>query len=239
MNWLDFSLGVLFLAIVPMAMAIYGGLVAAEAITEESSRRRAKLIFWTIGVLGVVVAVLYQYRAMKSDETRQQRFASWQTNVASWQQDVNGKLDKIIQLPTSVEKKQSALQLKREAAHLPRYVNAKELGKQLKQFSGVTAAIWNDGTNEPGALAKQIEIGLEMANWTTGGNNIKMGDPSWFPDSLTIELSSKMEPSQERAHKAAKELKRVLKTSFQIDSEIRYTDQVFPRNFMRIKVASQ
>lgn len=121
----------------------------------------------------------------------------------------------------------------------PRHVNAEQLGKKLATFGGVTAAIWNDGTNEPGALAKQIEIGLGMAKWNLQDGGSKMSDAAWFPDSLTIEISSKTEPSQEIAHKAAGALKKVLKSDFQIDSQIRYTDQVFPENFMRIKVASQ
>ncbi|MFI5107967.1 MAG: hypothetical protein ACHP78_03875 [Terriglobales bacterium] len=121
----------------------------------------------------------------------------------------------------------------------PRHVNAEQLGKHLMAFEGVTAAIWNDGTNEPGALAKQIEIGLGMAKWNLQAGGSKGSDAAWFPDSLTIEVSSKTEPSQERAHQAAAALKKVLKSNFQIDSQIRYTDQAFPENFMRIKVASQ
>jgi len=58
-----------------------------------------------------------------------------------------------------------------------RFVSAEALGISLRSQGPSAATIINDGTNEAGNFAKQLEIGLHMAGWQVGGDNIKMGDP--------------------------------------------------------------
>lgn len=81
MDWLDFALGVLFLAFVPFWLAAYGGHVAAEAITDPKRQRSVKVRFWGIGLLGVLVAIAYQYRAMRADDKKQKDTNNFQTFV--------------------------------------------------------------------------------------------------------------------------------------------------------------
>jgi len=72
-----------------------------------------------------------------------------------------------------------------------------------------------------------------MAGWVVGGDNVKIGDPDFFPDSLSVEISSQ---TSERARDAAHALIDQLKKQ-NMRVELRYTDQAFPADFMRIRVA--
>lgn len=119
-----------------------------------------------------------------------------------------------------------------------RIINAQELGLALKDKEPMTAAIWNDGTNEAGTFAQQLVIGLQMAGWQIKGGGQKLADPYFFPDGLTIEISS-IPISEDYSAKQAKILVEVLKVKFHIDAVLRYTDQKFPPNFMKIKVAGR
>jgi hypothetical protein len=65
--WLDIVLGTFLLAIVPFAMAAYGGHVAAESIEDLKRRRSVKLKFWVICVVGIVLAFIQQYRYITQD----------------------------------------------------------------------------------------------------------------------------------------------------------------------------
>jgi hypothetical protein len=65
--WMDVLLGTALLAIVPFAMAAYGGHVAAESISDPKRRRNVKLKFWAICLVGVGLAFIQQYRAITSD----------------------------------------------------------------------------------------------------------------------------------------------------------------------------
>ncbi|MGA8087668.1 MAG: hypothetical protein WCA10_10200 [Terracidiphilus sp.] len=65
--WIDIFLGTVLLAIVPFAMAAYGGHIAAESIPEPKRRRKVKLMFWGACVLGVLFAFVQQYRAVNQD----------------------------------------------------------------------------------------------------------------------------------------------------------------------------
>ena len=104
---LDFWLGVVFLALVPFWMAAYGAYVAAETIPDERHRRNVRLQFWGIGLLGLAVAIAYQYRMTKTDEVKQKALSYWQGGITD-------RLDKIIKQPVSPEQKQAAVNLKNE-----------------------------------------------------------------------------------------------------------------------------
>ena len=65
--WIGILLGTALLAIVPFAMAAYGGHVAAESIADPKQRRKVKLKFWAICIFGVALAFVQQYRAITSD----------------------------------------------------------------------------------------------------------------------------------------------------------------------------
>jgi hypothetical protein len=70
MNWLDLFLSVCLLGGVPFALAAYGGHLAAEIIPDAQARRRSKAIFWSLCVVGIAVATVYQYRSGRTEEAR-------------------------------------------------------------------------------------------------------------------------------------------------------------------------
>jgi hypothetical protein len=78
MSWIDFILGVAVLAIVPFALAAYGGHLAAEMLSDPVRRRKTKGRFWLLCVAGILVAAAYQYRTAKNDE--EHRYQSAQTD---------------------------------------------------------------------------------------------------------------------------------------------------------------
>jgi hypothetical protein len=125
-----------------------------------------------------------------------------------------------------------------ERPFVRRFVDAEKLGIYLLGSEPSSASVWNDGTNEAGNLANQLVIGLMNGKWIAGGNNLKMGDPAFFPDSLTLEVSSQKVSSADHSEDEAKTLQRALAQQG-VTSVIRYTQQVFPANFMRVKVAGQ
>lgn len=75
MNWIDSLLGVAILALVPFVLAAYGGHVAAQALTDRRDRRTTMLKFWGLCLLGIVVAVVYQFRVAKVDQEQQLKAA--------------------------------------------------------------------------------------------------------------------------------------------------------------------
>lgn len=104
-SWIDFALGILLLALVPFALAAYGGHVAADTIVENHKRRIVKLKFWGMGFIGLLVAIAYQYRTMKTDEARQVQTRDFQSSVTD-------RLDRIANQPVSREQQREATKLK-------------------------------------------------------------------------------------------------------------------------------
>jgi hypothetical protein len=111
MNWVDYLLGVGFLSVVPFLLAAYGGHVAADT-ADDRKRRRIRIIFWSLCIVGIVITAAYQYRIAKSDIAKQ-------TSTQQWQDGISQKLDKIIEHPVSPEQQQNAIQLKHELEHPP------------------------------------------------------------------------------------------------------------------------
>ena len=70
-EWTDVLLGTFLLAIVPFAMAAYGGHIAAEGIADARRRRNVKAIFWFACVIGVGLAFVQQYRSVKQASASQ------------------------------------------------------------------------------------------------------------------------------------------------------------------------
>lgn len=120
-----------------------------------------------------------------------------------------------------------------------RVISAESLGLLLKSEGVISSAtIINDGTVEAGNFAQQLGIGLQMAGWQVGGDNIKMGDPQFFPDSLTLEVSASPASASDNSIREAKSLQKALEKQG-IDATLRLTELQFPPNFMRIKVSGQ
>lgn len=119
-----------------------------------------------------------------------------------------------------------------------RFVSAEVLGEDLNNKEHAAATIINDGTNESGNFAKQLVIGLRMAGWQAGGDNIKIGDPEFFPDSLTIEVSSAPASPEDHSKDDAKNLIAALNKQ-NVSATLRFTTLSFPPNFMRIKVSGR
>jgi hypothetical protein len=70
-EWVDILLGTFLLAIVPFAMAAYGGHIAAEGIADLKRRRTVKSIFWLACAIGVGLAFVQQYRSVKQASASQ------------------------------------------------------------------------------------------------------------------------------------------------------------------------
>lgn len=70
-KWFDLLSGTIVLAVVPFVLAAFGGHVAAQTIANPRIRRNTKLIFWGLCVLGIAVAILYQYRVGQTDQQRE------------------------------------------------------------------------------------------------------------------------------------------------------------------------
>ncbi len=119
-----------------------------------------------------------------------------------------------------------------------RTINAELLGATLNRGEPAGATVINDGTNEAGNLANQLVIGLRFGRWQAGGDNVKIGDPEFFPDSLTIEVSATPVSSEDHSVAEGKALLAALKKQG-IEGTLRFTTLAFPPNFMRIKVAGQ
>jgi hypothetical protein len=119
-----------------------------------------------------------------------------------------------------------------------RRISAEDLGKELRGSLPASATVINDATVEAGTFAKQIEIGLRMGGWAVGGDNIKAGDPEFFPDALTVEVSSVPAAADDHSTQAAKNLIAALHKQ-NVEATLRFTELRFPPNFMRIKVAGR
>ena len=118
-----------------------------------------------------------------------------------------------------------------------RVIDAEKLGDVLRAAPPAAATVISDGTVEAGALAQQLVIGLGMGGWQAGGDNVKSGDPNFFPDSdLTIEVSATAASPEDHSVEAAKRLVTDLARQ-NVVATLRYTTLTFPENFMRIKVA--
>jgi len=104
-RWIDFSLGVFWLAVIPLALAAFGGQVAADGVPDGRKRRMIKLIFWSMGLLGLLVAIIHQYRAMNADALREGQ-------TQQFQKSVDARLDQILSQPVSKDQKREATKLK-------------------------------------------------------------------------------------------------------------------------------
>ena len=67
-NWTDFSLNVIVLAIIPGFVALFGGIAAADGLTDKPKRRRIKLWFWGLCIVGVAMTSVQQYRVILADQ---------------------------------------------------------------------------------------------------------------------------------------------------------------------------
>jgi hypothetical protein len=119
-----------------------------------------------------------------------------------------------------------------------RFVDEEKLGLALADKETSSATVINDGTNEAGNLANQIVIGLWVGKCVAEGNFIKTGAPSYFPDPLTLEVSSVRTSAEDHSVEEAKALKAAL-TEQGVVAVLQYTQQAFPPNFMRVKIAGQ
>jgi hypothetical protein len=180
---------------------------------------------WAIGIgttviAGVILAILLPSRS--SHNVNNQSINTYsQTNIGT---NINANS---INLHTT------------ESSSRKREINPELLGNSdLKEFPGFKATIINDGTVQSGNFAKQLEIGLRMAGWIVGGDNIKMGDPNFFPDALVLEVNSKPNSSNDDSIRAAHMLQQELLREG-TKCSIVFSELRFPPNFIRIKVSNQ
>jgi len=129
-NWIDFGLNVVVLAIVPFALAAYGGHLAAANIPDTNARRKAQGWFWALCLLGIVIAALSQYRYGRAEDARSRRTSEAEQHAQQAQAelaaseklngdkllDLQGQINKLLMRPQSREQKIDALKLRDEIA---------------------------------------------------------------------------------------------------------------------------
>jgi hypothetical protein len=163
-RWIDFSLGVFWLALIPLGLAVYGGYVAAESLPDDRKRHLIKLRFWGMGLLGLLVAIVYQYRTMNADALREGQ-------TQQFQQSVDARLDQILSQPVSKEQKREATKLKQlvKAANpsSPRLGTGPDAYKDLTDEQvGQWAIEEGDKVEELASAAMQPGLGSpDAARW--------------------------------------------------------------------------
>jgi hypothetical protein len=80
----DFLLNVIALAIVPGLVALVGGIIAAEGLTDTHRRRRIKFGFWILFAVGVATTAWQQYRLILADQGRSSDFISAFREAFPW-----------------------------------------------------------------------------------------------------------------------------------------------------------
>jgi hypothetical protein len=153
-NWTDYFLNVGAFAIIPLILAAYGGKVAAESIPDKSHGRSVTRIFWGWCLIGIAFAAWYQYRIAKSDSSRQESIARWQTGMDT-------KLDQIIRHPASAEQQRAAIDLKHEITSQAKTVsnpNSKDI-KSLNLLDNISDENLRDKDN---IVIKQLNAAWEI-----------------------------------------------------------------------------
>ena len=87
-----YILSFLSVAAVPLAIAGYGGHLAAKVLNHPE-RRRALSIVWILAVAGVLLSGLQQVLIYRSDRTHEQEQATMRMQADQEQQELRDKLD--------------------------------------------------------------------------------------------------------------------------------------------------
>jgi hypothetical protein len=138
MSLADFLIGVALLAIVPFFLAAYGGHVAAAALDNPISRRSAKVKFWSMFTVGVLIAAVYQYRTQRADEEKQTKTEIAQRNALLVQGELEAaeksNAELIQSLQNRIERVLSYTQSQHQRIALLKLQNelSKELSKKLE-----------------------------------------------------------------------------------------------------------
>lgn len=87
-----YILSFLAAAAVPLAIAGYGGHLAAKVL-EGPERRRALSVVWVLAILGVLLSGLQQALIYRSDRMHEREQAMMRTKAENDQQELRDKLD--------------------------------------------------------------------------------------------------------------------------------------------------
>jgi len=79
-------------AAVPLAVAGYGGHLAAKVL-DRPQRRRALTVIWVLGALGVLLSGFQQVLVYRSDLEQERKQAAMQARAEQEQQQLRDKLD--------------------------------------------------------------------------------------------------------------------------------------------------
>jgi hypothetical protein len=86
---IDILLGTILLAVVPFAMAAYGGHVAAESIADLKKRRDVKRTFWGICIVGIALAFVQQSRSIIEDSDSKTKTGQVEGAILGWLQNLH------------------------------------------------------------------------------------------------------------------------------------------------------
>jgi hypothetical protein len=161
-NWADFAINLIALAVVPGCVALIGGIVSAEGITDLRRRRRIKSWFWGLFVAGVAMTAIQQYRLIMADQGRPDFVAQFkkefpwfrEPQLTPNQSDANAKQTN--HRPVDSKGKQVA-----NLSGLPTFVLVDMLQAQAKKIREDWKAYWED---EDLPLAKQQDLLLISGN---------------------------------------------------------------------------
>lgn len=81
LNWVDFAVNIVVLALLPGLFAAYGGYLAAEAIQDTKRQRNVKGIFWLMFAVFVLATGWQQFRVAESELGRDTK-ETWADSLA-------------------------------------------------------------------------------------------------------------------------------------------------------------
>jgi hypothetical protein len=191
--WTDIILGTTALAIVPLLLAAYGGHLAAEMIENPIKRRKAKLIFWGLCLVGVSLAFLQQFRAVNSDVSNQSKTDGVEAHIVTLLEDLHGP-----GTITEADRRHKILQALQQRYILTNEVSqrvidglepppADWINEQLKELG----ENWTVAEDKPQATVAQTHPQRSYVDFvgnpaftgsesTTEGGQFKVGDPISF-----------------------------------------------------------
>jgi hypothetical protein len=87
--WVDIILGTALLAIIPFALAAYGGHIAAETLSDPMRQRIVKVKFWSLCVVGIVFAFLQQYRSITNEAVNRGKTEGVEAHIVTLLEDLH------------------------------------------------------------------------------------------------------------------------------------------------------
>jgi hypothetical protein len=125
LGMLPYVLTTIAVAFFPLALAGYGGHLAAIALPDSRGRRKALMIVWGLAIVGVLLFTVIQVMAYRSDKGHEVADHTRDDGENTFRQSVLGQLQAIRREPDPGKKKSDAASLESSVrAGMPKRVGA-------------------------------------------------------------------------------------------------------------------